>query len=260
LWSPQLLAQARKPRFSIAMPHDSTLSAQTPEGIAYTVYPAGIAARALAYAIDTVITWVLIIALEIFASSIRDESGYWFMLLLLFVFDWFFHFFFEVFWQGQSPGKKVMGVRVVLRDGSPVSAQASFLRNLLRFADTFFMFYQIAFVVISGTKGFKRIGDIVASTIVVYTSQARAPLKFRLMPAAYKIDEIEPPRRLSFGEKQALLMFARRYPLLGASRGDEIVKAWTDSLGFKPYSSETRALCPSEYALGIAKKYHGSAK
>jgi uncharacterized RDD family membrane protein YckC len=239
---------------------DSSLSAQTPEGIAYTVYPAGIAARCLAYAIDTVITWVLIIAFELFASSIREESGYWFTLLLMFLFDWFFHFFFEMFWQGQSPGKKILGLRVVLEDGAPVSAEASFLRNLLRFADTFLMFYQIAFTAMTFTKGFKRIGDIVASTIVVYTAQARAPLKFTILPASYKVDEIEPPCRLSFDEKQALLMFARRYPLLGAARGDEIVKAWTDTLGFKPYSSELRALRPCEYALGIAKKYHGNAQ
>jgi uncharacterized RDD family membrane protein YckC len=238
-------------------PSDTTLNAQTPEGIDFTVYPAGVPARLCAYIIDTLICYVIIIAAIIIFRTLQTESGFWFILLLMFAVDWFFHVFFEVFFQGQSPGKKLLGLRVILHDGSPVNTRSSFLRNALKFADTYLMLYQIALCSMLFSKGFKRIGDHAAGTIVVYTSVARAHLKFRLLPPASKHEAVNPPRPLSFDEKQALISFARRYPLLGNARGGEIVKPWTRSLGFAPYAADIAALNECDYALDLAKKYYG---
>jgi uncharacterized RDD family membrane protein YckC len=237
---------------------DTSLYAQTPEGIEFSVYPAGFPARACAYIVDAAICWTIIIFAEIFIASLHAETGMWFLLLLLFVVDWFFHFIFEIFFQGQSPGKKLVGLCVIQSDGSPLKLSASFLRNTIRFADTFLFLYHIALVLMVSTKGFRRLGDIAGDTLVVYTADARSSLKFRLLPAVYQREPCSPPHPLSFEEKQAVLMFSRRYPVLGKDRGDDIVRAWTDSLGFKPFASNESALCPSDYVLGIAKKYHGT--
>ncbi|MDR2481321.1 MAG: RDD family protein [Spirochaetaceae bacterium] len=236
---------------------DTTLSALTPEGIEYILYPAGLTARGTAFAIDSFIQRAInIIIIIFFSSSIEKIFGIWIMFLFMFTLEWFYYSICEVFFNGQSIGKKCIGLRVVQNDGSPVHAAASILRNLLRSADTFLSFFHIALITISVSKGFRRIGDIAAGTIVVYTSSSRFIVSRRQFSPA-KTAPITPPRRLSLDEKQTLASFAQRYALLGKERADEIVLPWTDSLGWKPFSSEADATSPSEYALGLAKNRTG---
>jgi uncharacterized RDD family membrane protein YckC len=237
---------------------DSSLVAQTPEGVEFALYPAGLPIRACALGIDTGIQWLIIIALVIAYSQtgLGNLTGQWMLLILTFCIDWFYHVISELFGRGQSPGKRIMGIRVVRGDGAPVSPGASFLRNLLRFADTFLYLYHIALVSMAASPGFRRLGDWAADTLVVYTSQAparRAALT-RISGAA----PVNPPRRLSYEEKQGILMFARRYPLLGKDRGDEIARGYAGLLrGQGPEDSP--GLSPAEYLLGIARRLSGDA-
>jgi len=239
---------------------DSSLGVQTPEGIEFALYPAGVLIRACAWAIDTFIQGTLMIAIIITAYIFRFVLGFWFSLILIFVLDWFYHAAFEVFWRGQSPGKRFMGIRVVRADGSPVNPGASFLRNLLRFADTFMFLYLIAFVCMLASPAFRRFGDWVADTLVVYTAAAHSPgtspaLRRSSMPWLADIPMVSPLRKLDYEEKQAVLSFARRYPLLGKARADEIAGIWTAKLrGAEASDSET---APSAYLLGIARTLGG---
>lgn len=238
------------------MEADTTLGALTPEGIEYTLHPAGLAARGTAYAIDAAVQWTAVFVLYLAAESLR-WSGVWAFFLALFVIEWFYHVICDIFFRGQSLGKKAASLRVVRRDGSPVDAASSFLRNLLRFADTFLSLYHIACVIICANRGFRRIGDFAAGTLVVYSSAARFAVP-RLRPDADSaVEAIAPPRPLRFEEKEALIALAGRYALLGRRRADEIVKPWTDALGWQPFSEESGALSPSAYALGIAKNWTG---
>ncbi|MCL2139829.1 MAG: RDD family protein, partial [Treponema sp.] len=140
--------------------NDTSYRAETPEGIEYTLYPAGICARFCAYLIDTLIKWIgLTVFYFIFAIFLRGTGGFWILLLVYFVMDWFYHVFFDLFFRGQSPGKRVLGLRVVQSDGSPVSAGASFIRNLLRFVDGYIGLYLIAFLSASASEAFRRPGD-----------------------------------------------------------------------------------------------------
>jgi len=258
-------------------PADSSLVMQTPEGIAFVLYPAGIPVRACAWAIDTLIQWVLIFAVYMSLLIMSDVMGIWLALILAFALDWFYHTVFEVFWRGQSPGKRIMGIRVVRGDGSPVDPGSSFLRNLLRFADSFMFLYLIAFVCMMVSPGFRRFGDWAADTLVVYA--ARVPGRFVMpahrqpaMPWLEDVAPAYPSRRLSYREKQAILMFARRYPLLGKARADEIAETWADELqgtakslvpktdasvsDAEPSSSKAE-LSSSAYFLGIARTLGG---
>jgi uncharacterized RDD family membrane protein YckC len=232
---------------------DSSMGAQTPEGIEYTLYPAGFPIRACAYAIDTLFQWAFISAAMIILSLLEAVLGFWLMLLILFGINWFYHVFCEILFKGQSLGKRIMGLRVVRGDGSPVNPGASFLRNLLRFADTFMFLYLIALIVIAASRGFRRIGDWAADTLVVYTANAQAPV---WRPAAIRegVESIAPPRPLSYAEKQAVLMFARRCPLLGPARADEIAAAYAETLR----AGEDRG-SPAAYLLGIARRLSGEA-
>ena len=154
------------------MLHDSAVSAQTPEGIEFILYPAGPLVRICALGIDTVLQWLLMI-IGTLITDIWEGSGGWIMLLTGFALNWLYFTAWEIFYQGQTLGKRVMGIRVVQGNGSPVSPAASFIRNLLRFADTFFYLYAIGLMCAAASPGFRRIGDWAADTLVVYT--ARGP-------------------------------------------------------------------------------------
>ena len=206
---------------------DTVTSLQTPEGIEFVLHPAGLPIRACAWAIDGLIQGVLLFVIVLVSGLLNWALGLWFLLIMVFVLDWFYHTLFEVFNRGQSPGKRIMGVLVVCGDGSPVNPGASFLRNLLRFADTFLFLYLIAFLCMLVSPGFRRLGDWVADTMVVYTAAARSPLRRPGMPWLADFPKLTPPRKLNHEEKQAILMFAHRYPLLGKARADEIAQIWT---------------------------------
>ena len=266
--------------------NDSSLVVQTPEGIEFALYPAGFLIRACAWAIDCFIQGVLLLVIIIVAGFLGNMMGVWILFLLVFALDWFYHAAFEIFCSGQSPGKRFMGIRVVCSDGSPVNPGASFLRNLLRFADTFLFLYLIVFVCMLASPAFRRIGDWVGDTLVVYTAGARIPVRYALQNTKRLswLEEVPiavPSRKLSYKEKQAVLSFARRYPRLGKARSDEIAGIWVDKLrgshvpgsvpGSVPASgsasikqgadlgSETAAtdVSASAYILGIARAVGG---
>jgi len=245
---------------------DSVLGVQTPEGIEFVLYPAGFLIRACAWGIDSLIQGFLWLTILLSAGIMDRALGSWLSLILAFVLDWFYHTVFEVFFRGQSPGKRFMGIRVVRSDGSPINPGASFIRNLLRFADTFMFLYMIALVTMLVSRSFRRFGDLASDAIVVYTGAARSSGRFTapalrrpVMPWLTDIPAASSPRRLNYEEKQAILSFARRYPILGKDRSDEIAGIWTAKLFARPMDSEapeTRP-SPSDMLLGIARSIGG---
>ena len=260
--------------------NDTSFRVETPEGIQYTLYPAGICARFCAYGIDTVFQWLLLIVFIIaYAIVLNAFGGFWIILLFRFAVDWFYHVFFDIFFQGQSPGKRMMGLRVVASDGSPVSAGASFIRNLLRFVDGFIGLYLIAFLCTAVSRAFRRPGDWAAGTLVIYTWQSQIPRhvdKMAWLSGNVPVHTIQQPinrslsrtlsRSLSYEEKQGILAFARRYPLLGAARANEIAAPLAASLlnqmpvknhNVSEFSAPDNQA--SEYLLSVARSFAGES-
>jgi uncharacterized RDD family membrane protein YckC len=229
---------------------DSSLGVLTPEGIEFALFPAGLPIRACAWGIDKLIQMLALVIIQLSGIFWKDLGGIWLQMLLALGVEWFYHCIFELFFRGQSLGKRIMGIRVVRDDGSPVNPGASLLRNLLRFADTFMFLNLIAFSSMAVSRGFKRLGDWAAGTLVVYTAKSlSAP---RRLPGSW-LGDFPPPAAapaLSAEEKQVILMFARRYPLLGAARGDDISGAYVRALGAGPSGA-------SAYLLGLARKMTG---
>jgi uncharacterized RDD family membrane protein YckC len=238
---------------------DTSLGVLTPEGVEFVLYPAGLPIRAFALGIDVLFQGAILIILLISAGIVGMVMGFWFTMIAAFLLNWFYHTFCEILFQGQSMGKRIMGIRVVRSDGSPVNPGASFLRNLLRFADTFLMLYLIAFLCMNISRGFRRIGDWAADTLVVYTAGVRGALKEPALNWLEDIKPLPPPRPLSHEEKQGVLLFARRYPRLGRARGDEIVRPWIETLRGDGEDENLDALSPSGYLLGMARWFMGGA-
>jgi uncharacterized RDD family membrane protein YckC len=233
---------------------DTSLRVQTPEGIEYALYPAGLPVRLCAAAIDQLFLGLILIAFALIYGLVLGKMlGFWFIMLARFVLDWFYHVFWELLFRGQSPGKKFLGLRVVCSDGSPVDPGSSLLRNLIRFIDSFLGLYAISFLSITASKGFRRLGDWAADTLVIHTWQSQAPERRETMSWLAGIAPVAPPP-LSYEEKQGILMFARRFPVLGSARAGEIagpLAAVLQKTGTGAATAEPMA--SAEYLLGIAR-------
>jgi uncharacterized RDD family membrane protein YckC len=230
---------------------DTSLEALTPEGVKFIFSPAGIPVRTLAYAIDKTTQWFILIVIFTLANFLRFSTGMWIFLLLSFLVEWFYHVICELSFHGQSLGKRMTGIRVIRSDGSPVDPASSFLRNLLRFADTFFFLFHIAFISMSASRGFRRLGDWAGGTLVVY-SQSITRFQQNVSGLLANYDPVIPPYPLSYDEKQAILGFSRRYLLLGESRANEIAGIYA------PYLKDNNGgISDSAFLLGIARNLSG---
>jgi uncharacterized RDD family membrane protein YckC len=228
---------------------DTSLEALTPEGVKFVFFPAGLPVRTLAYAIDKAAQWLILIIISTLALFLGSSTGIWIFLILSFLVEWFYHVICELSFHGQSLGKRMTGIRVIRSDGSPVDPASSLMRNLLRFADIFFFLFHIAFISMSASRGFKRLGDWAGGTLVVY-SQSVTRFQQNISGLLANYDPVSPPYPLSYDEKQAILNFARRYLLLGESRANEIASIYA------PYLINND-LSNSACLLGIARNLLG---
>jgi uncharacterized RDD family membrane protein YckC len=88
---------------------DTTRRVATPEGIELTLQLVGPVPRALAWAIDLVLRALVVIAV-IMGASYLGMAGRGLALLALFFVEWLAPAWFEVYWNGQTPGKRALGI------------------------------------------------------------------------------------------------------------------------------------------------------
>ncbi|HSF24895.1 MAG TPA: RDD family protein, partial [Blastocatellia bacterium] len=164
---------------------DDELVIETPERVELHYVLANIGNRFLAAAIDHLIQAAAIVVIVIIAGVVTDwrlfaDMGTWtaaLTVLAVFAIYWGYFVVFETFWSGQTPGKRIMRLRVVREDGRPVRFFEVFVRNLLRLALDVqpFPSYAIGVVSIIFSARSKRIGDFVAGTVVVKERATEAP-------------------------------------------------------------------------------------
>ena len=197
---------------------DTTRTIETPEGIELVLHLSGPVVRMLAWVIDTLIRFGIYIGLVMSLSWLGD-LGIGLLLILLFLVEWFYPVIFEVRYQGMTPGKRAMGIRVVHDDGTPVGWHASLVRNLLRFVDSLPLFYVVGFVTMLLNREFRRLGDIVAGTVVVYPGEQLSDSELPQAPP------LVPEQALRESEAQAVVDFAERIGQFSPGRADELARA-----------------------------------
>ena len=111
----------------------------------------------------------------------------------VFLVFWGYFMFWETVWNGQTPGKRVCGIRVMRDGGFPIDFRAAFLRNIVRYVDFLPAFYGVGAVTMFMSKDSKRLGDYAAGTIVVI--DARQPAAVPAKPAASAAPRWPPLRR-----------------------------------------------------------------
>jgi uncharacterized RDD family membrane protein YckC len=197
---------------------DTTRRVATPEGIELTLRLAGPVPRALAWAIDLAIRLAVLFAVSMLASLL-GRAGMGVVLLTAFFVEWLLPAWFEATWNGQTPGKRAMGIAVLNDDGTPLRWPGALTRNLLRAVDFLPVLYGVGLVAMLSNRDFKRLGDLAAGTVVVYLSE-KATTARRIPEAA----PILPPVQLTLEEQRALLELAERSDSLTQERFEELAE------------------------------------
>ena len=199
------------------------VKSRTPESVELEFTLAGVGSRALALLIDYLLWMViLIVVLTAFAflnylfSNIvgADKWIISIQLLIFFVVYIGYFIFFETLWHGQTPGKRYVKIRVIRDDGRNAGLQQAIMRSLLR---TFDDLLSLGFLLILFTKQEKRLGDLVAGTIVIQEAQNSAQ-EISIDPAAQELaDSLAKTGRLEAltpDNFAAIRRYLQRYPTL----------------------------------------------
>jgi uncharacterized RDD family membrane protein YckC len=196
---------------------DTLYTAETPEGIALSLRPAGIVPRSIAYAIDFGIRMGIFFIVVMIAGA-AGGLGAAVVLITFFALEWFYPVIFELSLSGATPGKRIMGLQVVMDSGLPVTPAASVVRNLLRAADFLPMLYAFGGLSMLLQPHFKRLGDMAAGTLVVYSE---AVVLHGAVPDA---QAVAPARPLQPREQAAVVSWAGRAARLTPDRLEELAE------------------------------------
>lgn len=169
---------------------DTTIEIVTPENIAFTYRLAGPFRRWPAFMLDLGIRIGVFMAYALLMTFVTAMTGgvmampfAALMLISWFFMEWFYGGFFETYWNGQTPGKWVMGLRVVSIHGQPINGVQAIMRNFLRLVDMApflsiemfgvptpyygFPIFLCGLVCMMLNRRYQRLGDLVCGTIVV---------------------------------------------------------------------------------------------
>lgn len=193
---------------------DGRLSLVTPEGVRLLLTPAGPYKRALAWLLDFVVWAALMLA--VLLAMPKGRLGEGIFAIILFLTYWGYPIVCEVYCGGRTLGKRVAGLEVVREDGLPVGWRESTLRNILLVADFLPMLYVTGLLSMILDERFRRVGDIVAGTLVVYREPAR--------PRAAIVDAapLAPPFPLSADQQRTLADLFERESRLPLDRMNEL--------------------------------------
>lgn len=163
---------------------DSSFRVNTPENVALEYPLAGIGSRFLASMVDHAFIAGILLLVNLTAGfllflSVRryldylDRTPDWLywaiglLGLIAFAFQYGYFIFFEIVWSGQTPGKRIVRLRVVREDGLPIAAGEAVIRNVVRVVDSIPIGYGVGLVSMFADGKSRRLGDLAAGTVVI---------------------------------------------------------------------------------------------
>ena len=186
----------------------------TAEAVALEVDVAGPGHRILAWTLDA---WIIFIGWSTVAfvlSYLRRALGdvtrvfglegsiQVLIIFALFATNWCYGLLFEAFGSGQTPGKRLMGLRVVREDGSPATFLDVAIRNFCRGIDFLPAFYAVGVFSMVLSERTQRVGDRVAGTLVIRISKEGLAL-YEQAPFSPELGGASAPRRVGAGPQAA---------------------------------------------------------
>lgn len=241
---------------------------ELPEEIDLQVELANVGSRTLAILADIALGGLVLFigyALTILlARDIADEfvTGRRLKVVAFFVlfgFQWIYFNFFEWLWNGQTPGKRLLNLRVIKVDGSPVSGVDVLLRNLSRPIDTLGPMGLIGLVMIFVSRKAQRLGDLLARTLVIHETkidwsifdqlEGAAPVEGASSPAA-------PVVRLTSAQWELLHRFLNRREQLQPEARERLAQSLYETLKPAVHGTELARspLAPEDWLVELAKR------
>lgn len=174
---------------------------ETPEQIEVSLEVAGIGSRFVAQVLDWLIKWSILFVVAVLASIaggmlgvVLDNKTISYLLAalviaLFYAFQLAFDIYFEVRHNGQTPGKKIAGIRVLREGGAPLDFRSACVRNLLGLADFLPVFYLFGGFLILLSSRSQRLGDMAAGTIVIRERTVQPPTELHEMIQKYASEE-----------------------------------------------------------------------
>jgi uncharacterized RDD family membrane protein YckC len=168
------------------------LNIETPEQVDLHFPVAGIGSRFIAVLLDTIFQLIayFLLLLVIYlitknstagntTTTQSDSATKWVEAAIIFfhfLLYWGYYALFEAYWNGQTPGKRLMKLRVLKDSGRSITLFESMARNLVRVIDFLPSFYVVGLISMLCNKQNKRLGDLIAGTIVVHERMDEQPL------------------------------------------------------------------------------------
>lgn len=206
---------------------DTTSAIRTPERVRFRHQVAGPGRRALAWGVDALLQGMVLVGIGVVSLVVGGEGwGMGMALAGTFLVTWFYGAAFEILWSGRTPGKFVLGLRVVTETGAPATPLQLVLRNLLRGVDFLPVAYGVGVLAMLVDPALRRIGDLVAGTIVADEQQGEMLAAVVLEPPVTEEERRQLPPRvdLSRDELDALEVFLRRRGDLSPGRVEELAR------------------------------------
>lgn len=222
---------------------DTVREVHTPEGVALRLPAAGPVPRAAAWLIDLAIRGAALMAISIVLGLLgRFGSGLY--MIVLFVVFWGYPVVCEALYDGQTPGKRALSLRVVSADGAPIGWMASFVRNLMRTVDMLPFGYGAGLVASLADPWSRRLGDMVAGTLVIHAPRDRSRAQ------ALEIAPHAPAAPLQAHEQLAVIAFAERAHALTPERQRELADIAAPVSGARGETGVLRLLGIANWLLG----------
>ncbi|HLJ87695.1 MAG TPA: RDD family protein [Candidatus Angelobacter sp.] len=228
------------------------ITINTPEQVSLEFQAAGVGSRFIAVLIDYLIQFAIILLLLIvlfagfFASSRftgTHNSSVWIVaiyVLASFCIQWGYFSLFEILWKGQTPGKRVAGVRVIKNTGRSVNVSEALMRNLLRFVDWLPGLYAIGVITMLLNSQNRRLGDLVAGTLVVHEKSLKRQGSLFQGPQGQADPTMFQAAALGIPEAELIETFlTRRWelsPEVRSANGARIAGMISSRLGIAPHS------------------------
>lgn len=254
-----------------AVPHsrsplDTRIEIVTPENIAFQYRVAGPFARLPAYLIDLLFRLIMVVAVGLVAVlglgvAGLPGMGFGLMAVVAFITEWFYCGLFEALWNGQTPGKRLLHLRVLTAEGQPINAWQAVLRNFLRGVDALpWMCYQFGLFSAASNDRFQRLGDLAAGTMVVVEQRASRADVVRIeeAEALALAAQLPPGLVISRSLARALSAYVIRRPTFAWRRRIEIALHLSEplrlSLGLPRETHPDHLLCALYHHAFIADR------
>lgn len=159
--------------------------------------------RILACIIDLVVVSIAASLIGAAISFITAPSVGWGIALIV---AGTYHLIFEVFNAGQSPGKRLLNLKVVNLKGVPPSPNEAFQRWIFRMVDVTFSLGSMASIFISSSPKNQRLGDLIAGCTVIKLKKSKPVSLDRILRIQEREREIIYPGVTKFKEEEMLLV------------------------------------------------------